>query len=178
MGGFTKDSCSNKTSFWSLRSPSNTSPEATQQRESFPCPHSVRKCGPSAPITNVEIRLASEQQRKHVVVAMLGRNTRSRRAKPASFVHSRIGSQENVDNLFSARIRQRRRERVAPTGAASARWHQPNHAKSTTRQPMNRRSKSLEQTPQELICDSTEHRAKRWRVSVELNPSMFMFQFF
>jgi len=62
------------------------------------------KRGPPKHINGSKIRLASEQQRKHVVVAALGGNMTRRPASLVSFVHSRIGSQENVDNVFLAKF--------------------------------------------------------------------------
>jgi hypothetical protein len=60
------------------------------------------KSGLPIHINGGKIRLASKEQRKHVVPRPLGSNMTRRLASLVSFVNTRIGSQENVDNLFPA----------------------------------------------------------------------------
>lgn len=61
-------------------------------------PQRNAKSGPLIRINGGKIRLASEQQRKHIATATLGSNMTRRRASLVRYVNSRIGSQENVDN--------------------------------------------------------------------------------
>jgi hypothetical protein len=61
-------------------------------------PQRNAKSGPLIRINGGKIRLASEQQRKHIAAATLGSNMTRRRASLVRYVNSRIGSQENVDN--------------------------------------------------------------------------------
>jgi len=61
-------------------------------------PHN--KCGLPIPISDGEIRLASEQQRKHSMVATFGSTMTSRLASFVTVIHTRIGSQEHVHNRF------------------------------------------------------------------------------
>jgi len=53
-------------------------------------------------INNGEVRMASEQQRKHVVSAARDSSMTSRPTILFSIVNARIGTQENVDNLRPA----------------------------------------------------------------------------
>jgi hypothetical protein len=57
------------------------------------------KCGLPIHIDGGEIRLTSKEQGKDVAVAARGSNMTRRLVSPISFVHLRIRSKENVDNL-------------------------------------------------------------------------------
>jgi hypothetical protein len=63
-------------------------------------PQRNAKSGPLIRINGGKIRLASKEQLKHVVEATQGSNMARRPAPLISFVNARIGSQENVDDIF------------------------------------------------------------------------------